>query len=573
VLGQQTDGYISYVMKYLDMLIRHDIKPVLVFDGRNLPSKAGTEAKRRENRAKNRQMARDYLKEGLRREARECFQRCVDVTPAMARQVIAACQERNVDCLVAPYEADAQLAFLAADGVVDLVISEDSDLALYGCHKILFKLDSSTRGVFYERTKLPLCLGPRANDFDFAKFRRMCITSGCDYLPSLHGVGLGKAFKFWSLTTDRDLERVLPRMPSFLKLSSPVTVEYVQGFLQAEKTFLYQLVYDPRRRRLRPLTEYPKGCAGATEFPYAGQEMEPELSLQMALGNVDLHSLQRVRYYDPDSPRTVHTGRASPYGAATDHASVWSAQFDPRDRGGQPLPPSRSATLSTVSKTAFGDIDTRGQKRKAEEVDITPSQPEVEEIKKVKKNPEVKQRVIVHSRYFFDPNKGQEKKVVEKEGDDLDEDEREVLANVLKRLDSTAMPSLVTAPHPPMEKVSEAPTPPATTEKKKNVEAKGSWLDQLDVPASVNSRLIYNTDDMKTPTLTRLTPPEGIQVTQEARQAFKPVIVDNKKNVEERRARNPFLKRKSSEEKNETPSQVTKKHLACSDDVFFSGRS
>ena len=39
------------------------------------------------------------LREGRDREARECFQRCVDVTPEMARQVIEACRARNVDII------------------------------------------------------------------------------------------------------------------------------------------------------------------------------------------------------------------------------------------------------------------------------------------------------------------------------------------------------------------------------------------------------------------------------------------------------------------------------------------
>lgn len=37
---------------------------------------------------------------------------------------------------VAPYEADAQLAYLAQQDFVDLVITEDSDLILYGCKKV-----------------------------------------------------------------------------------------------------------------------------------------------------------------------------------------------------------------------------------------------------------------------------------------------------------------------------------------------------------------------------------------------------------------------------------------------------
>ena len=38
------------------MLLYYNIKPILVFDGRNLPSKAPTEAKRRENRERYRNM-------------------------------------------------------------------------------------------------------------------------------------------------------------------------------------------------------------------------------------------------------------------------------------------------------------------------------------------------------------------------------------------------------------------------------------------------------------------------------------------------------------------------------------
>ena len=39
VQNKPTEGYIKYVMKYVDLLLYHSIKPILVFDGRNLPSK------------------------------------------------------------------------------------------------------------------------------------------------------------------------------------------------------------------------------------------------------------------------------------------------------------------------------------------------------------------------------------------------------------------------------------------------------------------------------------------------------------------------------------------------------
>lgn len=40
--------HIKYCLKYVNMLLSKNVKPILVFDGRHLPAKAMTESKRRE---------------------------------------------------------------------------------------------------------------------------------------------------------------------------------------------------------------------------------------------------------------------------------------------------------------------------------------------------------------------------------------------------------------------------------------------------------------------------------------------------------------------------------------------
>ena len=60
------------------------------------------------------------LRAGQRAGAQDCFQKCVDVTPAMAAQLMAACRAAGVECIVAPYEADAQMAFLSRHNYVDV---------------------------------------------------------------------------------------------------------------------------------------------------------------------------------------------------------------------------------------------------------------------------------------------------------------------------------------------------------------------------------------------------------------------------------------------------------------------
>ena len=56
------------------------------------------------------------------------------------------CRRIGVECIVAPYEADAQLAYLEKEGIVDLVITEDSDLLVFGCKRVLFKMDDAGNG-------------------------------------------------------------------------------------------------------------------------------------------------------------------------------------------------------------------------------------------------------------------------------------------------------------------------------------------------------------------------------------------------------------------------------------------
>lgn len=50
--------------------------------------------------------------------------------------LLQACRDKGVDCIVAPYEADAQLTYLMKIGIAQLVITEDSDLILFGCDRV-----------------------------------------------------------------------------------------------------------------------------------------------------------------------------------------------------------------------------------------------------------------------------------------------------------------------------------------------------------------------------------------------------------------------------------------------------
>ena len=54
---------------------------------------------------------------------------------------------QQVECIVAPYEADAQLAYLNTRNYVSAVITEDSDIIAFGAKVVFFKMDKEVWSV------------------------------------------------------------------------------------------------------------------------------------------------------------------------------------------------------------------------------------------------------------------------------------------------------------------------------------------------------------------------------------------------------------------------------------------
>ncbi|CAM9462686.1 unnamed protein product, partial [Phaeothamnion confervicola] len=256
-MDQPTDKYIAYCRRKLDMLLQHGVKPYLVFDGAALPAKAGKEQERAQRREDNRRRGFQLRREGQHGPAHQHFAKAVDVTPYMAWKLIQACRPiPGVRCLVAPYEADAQLGFLSRGGYVDAVITEDSDVLLFGCQRVIFKLDGTGAG---EEVRLADVFARRNDDLDMRgrshdELVLLCALSGCDYTPSLPGMGLKKAHR---IVTQHGgcLAKVLRALR--LEWGAAATAKYCCNLLQALLTFRHQRVFDPEARRIIHMTPAP----------------------------------------------------------------------------------------------------------------------------------------------------------------------------------------------------------------------------------------------------------------------------------------------------------------------------
>ncbi|XP_031523620.1 exonuclease 1 [Papio anubis] len=334
--GEPTDRYVGFCMKFVNMLLSHGIKPILVFDGCTLPSKKEVERSRRERRQASLLKGKQLLREGKVSEARECFTRSVNITHAMAHKVIKAARSQGVDCLVAPYEADAQLAYLNKAGIVQAIITEDSDLLAFGCKKVILKMDQFGNGLEIDQARLGMCrqLG---DIFTEEKFRYMCILSGCDYLSSLRGIGLAKACKVLRLANNPDIVKVIKKIGHYLKMNITVPEDYIKGFIRANNTFLYQLVFDPIKRKLIPLNAYEDDVDPET-LSYAGQYVDDSIALQIALGNKDINTFEQIDDYNPDTAMPAHSRSRSwddkTCQKSANVSSIWHRNYSPRPESG-----------------------------------------------------------------------------------------------------------------------------------------------------------------------------------------------------------------------------------------------
>lgn len=164
----------------------------MVFDGRPLPAKKDVNARRSLDRKRNLELGQMNMDEGDSEQAFKHFRMSTGITADIVEHTIGEFRQLdNVDIIVAPYEADAQLAYLAKRKIVDAVITEDSDLIPYGCDTVIFKLSLDGTCRVYDKSLLHKCF--HRTNFSFDLVRRICIISGCDYFPGIPKVGLKKA--------------------------------------------------------------------------------------------------------------------------------------------------------------------------------------------------------------------------------------------------------------------------------------------------------------------------------------------------------------------------------------------
>ena len=284
-LKRPTDKFVTFFLDRLKVLTDNGLVPIIVFDGAKLPMKKEVDKKRSREREKHLEKAKSATDDD---EANKHFQRGVSITAYHVGLVIQALKEMQVEYVVAPYEADAQMAYLArfapSSTKVELVLTEDSDLLAYACPDVLFKLYEESEN---EWTVDHVCFeellkSERFEGFSAVNFTEMCVLAGCDYLKNLKGMGLKTAYEYMkehkchsavikSLREGRASKGKVFKVPS----------TYEKDFKRALQVFCHQTVYDGKRlRHLNPV----RGDLCSSDLAFLGAHYSKKNARNVAEG-------------------------------------------------------------------------------------------------------------------------------------------------------------------------------------------------------------------------------------------------------------------------------------------------
>ena len=170
----------------------------------------------------------------------------------------------GVEFIIAPYEADAQVAYLCRTGYVNFAISEDSDLLCYNVPVTVFKLGTFGECDFVDLNELRLRRKNKERlktgnldilmDLTEQDFIHACVLAGCDYLPSVKGMGLKKALNYFDRF--KTLDTIIKRMRVDPQFMGKVPEEYEEVVRRVSYIFRYQLVYDPTLKIMTTINKH-----------------------------------------------------------------------------------------------------------------------------------------------------------------------------------------------------------------------------------------------------------------------------------------------------------------------------
>lgn len=170
--------YYERILTFLKKFLNERFELYLVYEGSKMKYKIVDE-----ERQKRREAARqsgNYIS-------------ALRIDPEQVNNFEKYIEQYNIPSIISAHEADAQLAYMYRQGLIDCVLTNDSDLIVYQVSKIIYIRPDGLK--FYESLEVgsdkPTCMNevPKEHLFLFGYL------IGCDYFKGVPGIGYKKAFE------------------------------------------------------------------------------------------------------------------------------------------------------------------------------------------------------------------------------------------------------------------------------------------------------------------------------------------------------------------------------------------
>lgn len=212
----------QWLASFLEMIAcfrRNQVHPVFIFDGQSPSEKKAEQDRRCMERQKmadsiqayvealktyeetgemSNMLSTLYVKSGstlgnLRAAVERKKRQLVNVNKEDYIRVMELCECMNVPYYTAPWEAEKFCACMCIDGIVDAVLSEDTDVIAYGTPCFLSKFD-----MMYNDTCMLLQYDEVLQYMDMSEeqFLDFCVMCGNDYNMNIPQVGSSKSYKY-----------------------------------------------------------------------------------------------------------------------------------------------------------------------------------------------------------------------------------------------------------------------------------------------------------------------------------------------------------------------------------------
>ena len=201
-LGHLVGQYFDRLHSVFDA---NNIRVLFVLDGARNPLKAATNELRKKKSSDATKELLELIKSGDQEQLKKITalkKRGVYVREDILGEFVRWCERKGIKYVCAFMEAEWELSRLENDGIIDAVVSEDSDCFVLGCKIMIQLLDINivhsevncskvTGECWYEYVSTILPNPSRSEMADFA------VLLGVDYLDRAHGNSISKVKQFF----------------------------------------------------------------------------------------------------------------------------------------------------------------------------------------------------------------------------------------------------------------------------------------------------------------------------------------------------------------------------------------